>query len=280
MNTLRQPLSLLYEAGELDGTELPPSLSTSYGGWLRLSGPRLVANFVATLDGVVAIPTVRQSNRLISTGSDADHFAMGLLRAYADVVLIGSGTLHGSPKTLWTAENAYPAGRSAYGDWRRDRGLPAAPLLAVMTASGDIDVDHPALLAGALVLTTATGAAGLRSRLPATCSLRALPGTRTVDPGAAVGAIREMGHQTILSEAGPRVFGSLLAAGLVDDLFLTQSPLLAGRAAGEPRLGLVEDTVLLPDVRVESRLLSIRRHLEHLFVQYQLTQAEGRHVHD
>lgn len=272
---MSQPLSLLYEADELHGTDLPEPLMTWYGGSLRLSGPRLVANFVATLDGVVALPAVSESNRLISAGSEGDRFVMGLLRAYADVVLIGSGTLHGSPKTLWTAEDAYPAGRTAYDDWRRDLGLPPAPLLAVMTASGKIDVEHPALLAGALVLTTETGAAALRSRLPDPCSFRVLPGTQTVDPRAAVGALRERGHQTILSEAGPRVFGSLLDAGLVDDLFLTQSPLLAGRAAGDLRLGLVEDTALLPDLRVKCRLGSIRRHFEHLFVHYRLANAGG-----
>lgn len=273
MTGMRPPLSLLYEADDLDGTDLPEPLQTWYGGDLRLSGRRLVTNFVATLDGVVAMPAVPESNRVISDDSEGDRFVMGLLRAYADVVLIGSGTLHGSPSTWWTAEDAYPPGRTEYADWRTDRGMPSAPLLAVMTGSGDVDVDHPALLAGALVLTTTGGARVLRRRLPDRSSLLALPGTTHVDPVAAVGALRDLGHQTILSEAGPRVLGSLLAARLVDDMFITQSPLVAGRDASNPRLGLVEDTVLLPKVRVESRLSTIRRHSEHLLVQYRLTKS-------
>ena len=274
MTGLGEPLSLLYTAEDLEGTDLPEPLQTWYGGGLRLSGRRLMTNFVATLDGVVAMPAVPDSNRVISAGSEGDRFVMGLLRAYADVVLIGSGTLHGSPTTLWTAEDAYPAGRAEYADWRNHRGLPPDPLLAVMTGSGQIDVDHPALVAGALVLTTTDGARALGNRLPDRSSLVVLPGAAHVDPGAAVGALRDLGHQTILSEAGPRVLGSLLAARLVDDIFLTQSPLVAGRDAANPRLGLVEDTVLLPQLRVESRLGSIRRHSEHLFVQYRLTKPK------
>lgn len=267
------PLSLLYQADDLEASELPEPLGTWYGGSLSLSGPRLVANFVATLDGVVAMPEVKDSNALISAGSVADRFVMGLLRAYADVVLIGSGTLHGSPRTRWTPEDAYPAGRPAYDAWRHQRRLPPAPSLAVMTASGEIDVNHPAMVAGATVLTTSAGAARLQGRLPAPCTLQVLPGTRAVDARAAVAALYGSGHQTIVSEAGPRVFGSMLAARLVDDLFLTQSPLLAGQTAGVPRWSLVEDTVLLPDLRVQSRLGSIRRQGEHLFVQYRLDNA-------
>jgi riboflavin biosynthesis pyrimidine reductase len=273
MNGLLQPLTLLYE-DDVDRTDLPEPLMTCYGGPLRLSGRRLVTNFVATLDGVVAMPTVPESNRVISGDSEGDRFVMGLLRAYADVVLVGSGTLHGSPRTLWTAEDAYPVGEPAYADWRKDRGLPPAPLLAVMTGSGEIDVDHPALVAGALVLTTAAGAKVLGRRLPAHSSLIVLPGTNAVDPRAAVEALWRLGHETILSEAGPRVFGSLLAARLVDEVFLTQSPLFAGRAAGAARLGLIEDTALLPDLRLQGRLGSLRLHSQHLFLQYRLTAPD------
>jgi 5-amino-6-(5-phosphoribosylamino)uracil reductase len=73
----------------------------------------------------------------------------------------------------------------------------------------------------------------------------------------------------VLSEAGPNVFGSMLAAGLVDELFLTVSPLLGGRGSGE-LLSLVEGVNLLPEARVRARLLSLRREGEHLFLRYAL----------
>ena len=58
-----------------------------------------------------------------------------------------------------------------------------------------------------------------------------------------------------------------LCAGLVDELFLTLSPVLAGRGGGE-RLSLVEGVELLPDRRVDGRLLGIRRGGSHLFLRY------------
>jgi riboflavin biosynthesis pyrimidine reductase len=91
-----------------------------------------------------------------------------------------------------------------------------------------------------------------------------------VDLAAAIEHLRERGHGVILSEGGPTLHGALLAAGLVDELFLTISPLLAGRPAGEERPGLVEDVSLVPDQPVEGRLLSVRRDGAHLFLRYEL----------
>jgi hypothetical protein len=106
---LASPLEVLVEApDDLLTDELPEPVPSWYGGPLGFTDPRLVANFVATLDGVVAVPGLTQSNKLISGRSAADRFVMGLLRGFADVVLIGSGTLHGSPRTVWTGGHAYP----------------------------------------------------------------------------------------------------------------------------------------------------------------------------
>src|SRR5205085_2559269 len=77
---------------------LPPQLSALYGGGLGFVEPRLYANFVETLDGIVAIPSLERSNALVAGDSEADKFLMGLLRAFADVVLVGSGTMLASPK--------------------------------------------------------------------------------------------------------------------------------------------------------------------------------------
>jgi riboflavin biosynthesis pyrimidine reductase len=67
----------------------------------------------------------------------------------------------------------------------------------------------------------------------------------------------------------------LLAAGLVDELFLTQAPLLAGRTPDSPRLGLVEGTVLLPDTRHHARLVSLRRDGNHLLLRYTFKPGRG-----
>ena len=261
-------LELLHEAAGLPAFELPGELAAAYGGTLGFEEPRLYANFVATVDGVVAIPSVPGSNKLIAAGSASDRFVMGLLRACADALVIGAGTLTASPRSLWTAEQAYPDAAAAFAALRRALGRTAAPEIVVLTASGRVDPGHPSFAAGALVLTTDEGAARLEGRLPAAAAVVSLGGGDRLDPAAAVEELHRRGHRLILSEGGSHSIGPLLAAGLVDELFLTVSPLLAGRPGNDPRLGLVEGVDLLAGGPLEARLLGVRRDADHLFLRY------------
>src|SRR5581483_5479109 len=101
-------LELLTELPDLPRFELPEALERLYGGGLGFSEPCVVANFVETIDGLVAIPDVERSNALIADASAADRFVMGLLRAAAGAILIGSTTLLASPTGTWLPEKAYP----------------------------------------------------------------------------------------------------------------------------------------------------------------------------
>lgn len=222
-----------------------------------------------TIDGVVAIPGVERSNALIADSSDDDRFLMGLLRACADAVVVGSGTMLASPRGTWRAEKAYPPAGDAFGELRRRLGKPERPAVAVVTAGGSIDVSHPALAEGAIVLTTGRAAPDLRASLPG-AEVVALGDGEQVEPGAAVDALHERGHSLVLSEGGPTLLAALLGAGRVDELFLTVSPLLAGRAPGDVRLSLVEGLPLLPEVRAGAELRSVRRGASHLFLRYGL----------
>jgi riboflavin biosynthesis pyrimidine reductase len=251
-------------------------LAERYPGCFGFDGPRVVANFVSTLDGVVAIPGLARANRLIADENDDDRFVMGLLRAAADVVLIGSGTLQASPNGLWTPASTY---RDAAGDWaelRRRLGRPPAPALAVVTGTGGIDPNHPAFERGALVLTTDAGAQALSGLLPGASEVVALGDGPLVDVRRAVEEVRERGHELIALEAGPHVVGSMLGAQLVDELFLTVSPLVAGREEGQTRLGFVAGRELLPGVRVEGGLAGVRRSDGHLFLHYRLSAAAAQ----
>ncbi len=268
-----EQLELLYEAGGLPRLDLPEQLRAHYGGCLGFERPRVFANFVSSLDGVVAIPDRTQSSSIISDHSEADRFVMGLLRACADIILIGSGTLRASPTSLWAPERVYPPAAEAYAELRNRMGAPSRPRLAIVTASGSIDGEHPALAAGALVLTTARGAAPLDGTLPPGAEILTLPGEREVDLRAAIDALRKRGNELILSEAGPAVTGSLLAAGLLDEIFLTVSPVLAGRSGADARPGLVEGREILPATRVAGRLTGVRRHGQHLFLRYDLQSS-------
>ena len=253
-------IDLLWEADGLPEQPLPETLRRLYGGGLGFETPRLYANFVQTVDGVVAIPELEKSNALVADSSAADKFVMGLLRATADVVLIGSGTMLASPKGMWRPAGVYPEGADSFAEL-------GDPAVAVVSSGASLDPNHP-VLQRAVLLTTVKGAEQFAGVLP---DVVAVNDGDWVDLRAAVGVLRERGHERILSEAGPTVFGSLLADDLVDELFLTVSPVLAGRLEVGKRLGLVEGVELLPQVRRAGRVASVRRSEDHLFLRYVLT---------
>jgi riboflavin biosynthesis pyrimidine reductase len=75
----------------------------------------------------------------------------------------------------------------------------------------------------------------------------------------------------VLCEGGPHLFGDLLAAGLVDELFLTVAPQVIGRSEAAPRLALVEGTTLAGGRGGGgrwARLAAIRRAGDDLFLRY------------
>lgn len=261
-------LERLYEDEDLPAFDLPAALAEAYGGPLGFVEPRLYANFVTTLDGVVALPGQRYSNRIISDYSAADRFLMGLLRACADAVLVGAETMRDAPGTLWTPEQAHPPAAALYGELRHARERPPRPTVAVLSGHGAVDPGHPAFEAGALVLTSEAGAARLRNKLPGASETVTIGPEPRLDPAAAVAALRSRGHDLILSEGGPRAFGALLGTGLVDELFLTTSPLLAGRPESESRPALVEGVQLLPAITARCQLLTLKHCGSQLFARY------------
>jgi riboflavin biosynthesis pyrimidine reductase len=265
-----KPLERLYDAPDLPSFELPDELRTLYAGPFGLDEPLVYANFVQTIDGTVAIASLDQSNLLISGGNEADRFVMGLLRACADVVVIGAGTLRASARATWQPDRVFPAAAESFAELRRRLGRPASVDVAVVTASGEIDPSHPVLERGAIVLTSERGAEALADRVPEAATVVFLGGELTVDPAQALEALRDRGHRRILSEAGPTLFGSLVSAGLIDELFLTVSPLLAASPHPGARLSLAGGVNLPETEQLESRLESIRRDNDYLFLRYRL----------
>ena len=236
-----EPLELLFEKSGMPAFALPAALGRLYPGNLGFADDCLFANFVETLDGAVAIPDVPSSNKLIADASEPDQFVMALLRACADVVLVGSRTLRASPNARWVAESAYPAAGEAFAELRRALSLVPQPAFAVVTGGGG--PPFPQLARDPIVL-------------------------RTRNVHAAIDELRRRGFRRILCEGGPTLFGSLLDEGLVDELFLTLSSVVAVRTAEAKALALVEESRYLPDRRVAASLLSVRRAADHLFLRY------------
>jgi riboflavin biosynthesis pyrimidine reductase len=260
---------VLAEAEDLPRWDLPEQLAELYGGAIGLDEPCVVANFVESLDGIAAVPRLPRSHAVIGDESEADRFVLALVRACADAVVVGSGTLLASPKGTWRIDRAYPPAAEALAELRARRGRPEQPVVAVVTTGASLDPAHPVLESGALVFTTHSAASRLRATVPGASEVVAVNDDDTVDLARALDVLRERGCPVVLTEAGPSMFGSLVASQLVDELFLTVSPVLAGRAA-TARLGLVEGVELLPQTRVAGRLRSVRTHGSHLFLRYSL----------
>src|SRR5690348_16547909 len=129
----------------------------------------MYSNFVASLDGVVALGAEASAGSIISGRNQGDRFLMGLLRACADAVLLGAGTLRTTPGHHWTPEHVFPDLAREFGELRSTLGRKTGPRLVLLTASGRVPVSHPAVVAGATILTTADGAAALQGRLPDSC---------------------------------------------------------------------------------------------------------------
>ena len=211
---------------------------------------------------------------VISGKYPADRFLMALLRACADAVLLGAGTLRATPGHLWTPAHVFPQHAESFAGLRRALGRNPEPRLVVITATGAIDASHVAIQHGALIFTTMRGADACRRLVSESCEIVVTGEGEEVDLAAVIRELRNRNLGVILTEGGPHLMGELIDHGLLDEAFLTVSPVVAGRA-GEGRLGMVEGVELLPKRGVWSRLLSARRHGDHLFLRYGL-RVTGR----
>jgi riboflavin biosynthesis pyrimidine reductase len=256
---------------------LPAALRDAYGSSieipLRTDRPTVISNFVSTLDGVVSYNTPEAAGGgEISGFSEPDHFVMGLLRSIADAVLIGAGTLRAAEGEAWSPRFTHEQSADDYSALRRSLGLTDEPTTVVVTASGDVDLAHKGLsdpTVPVLILTTAAGHEQLRAQEPWRDHVEVVSaGTDSVAPQQIVEALRERGMELVLCEGGPLLFGQMLEANLIDELFLTVAPQVAGRSDDRPRLSLVEGVAFSVDQAPWARLVDARRSGSHLFLRY------------
>ena len=177
---------------------------------------RVRANFVVSVDGAVEL-----NGRSQSLGGPADRAAFMAMRACADVVLVGAGTVR--------AENYGPVKLDEPTRHRRvEQGLAALPRLAVVSGKADLD-PHARVFSGdskPLLLTTARSASS-RPDLADVADVRVC-GDEVVELPVALDCLYEGGLIRVLCEGGPTLLSSLLGHGLLDELCLTISPVFAG----------------------------------------------------
>jgi riboflavin biosynthesis pyrimidine reductase len=201
----------------------PPAVEELARLYSASAGPSwLQANMVASVDGAAAL-----TGRSGGLSGPGDRMVFTVLRSLADLILVGAGTAR--------TERYRPA--QAAGLWQqlRPAGAPP-PAIAVVTAKLNVDPDGPLLTGAAAgaetVVVTTTDAPPDRKAAIAKHARVVETGQHQVDMPAAVAALRGLGYHRILCEGGPALLGQLTAAGLVDELCLTTSPLIASGPAG------------------------------------------------
>ncbi|MFF9897822.1 pyrimidine reductase family protein [Streptomyces longispororuber] len=196
-------------SGAPDGGGVP-------GVWLR-------ANMVSTLDGAAQHDGRSQP---ISCATDMRIF--GTLRGLADAVVVGAETVR--------LEGYRPArAREAFAARRAAASQPPAPAVVVLSAGLDLDFSLPLFTEPLTPTLLVTGAGAPADRMAAARAAGAevvIAGEGTgAEPARVLRELRERGLTRLLTEGGPRLLGQFVAAGVLDELCLTVSPMLTAGGA-------------------------------------------------
>jgi riboflavin-specific deaminase-like protein len=193
--------------------------------------PYLVLNMVASLDGKAAV-----DGRTRELGSEADRQIFHHLRTQADAIMVGAGTVRAERYGRAVKSHELRAKRE-------EEGLAPDPPTVLVSGHLRLPPDLPLLQDPDSQVVIATAAehelTGTRAQIEY---------LRTGDDLPLLMAKLHESHgvRSILCEGGPTLNSYLLAAGLVDELFLSLSPKLVGGlaaitiVAGSPLLQAAE----------------------------------------
>ena len=224
---------LLPDPGPVDDALLAAAYRLPPGRFLRV-------NFVASPDGSIAV-----DGRSAGLGSPGDQRVFDVLRALADVVLVGHGTA--------SAEGYGPmAADSRVGRLRASLGRPATAPVAVVSRRASLEPGSRLALGGdsPTVLVTCEAAEPARRAALADAGVTVLVcGQDDVDLPTALDRLAGLGHEQALCEGGPQLLRAALAAQVVDELDLSIAPVLVGA----PQRLL--DAALARSVRLDLRQL-------------------------
>lgn len=189
---------------------------------LATTSPTVRFNFVSSLDGSA---THEGLSGGLSGAADKRHFE--LLRRVSDVVLVGAGTVRSEGYGPMRVSDASVR-------WRVRHGMPEHPVFAIVSGSLDLDPRSRIFREAPVrpIVVTSARASGLAA-IAAVADV-VVAGEEHVVIAEALRGIRSHGHQQVLCEGGPSLFGSFIAADQVDELCVTIEPTL--EAGDGPRI--------------------------------------------
>jgi riboflavin-specific deaminase-like protein len=215
--------------------------------------PYLVVNMVSTLDGRIAI-----GGRSGPIGDEADRELFHGMRTQADAVMVGAGTLR-------TERYGRIVRRPELRERRVAEGLRPDPLAVIVSARLRLPPDLPLLQDPDCIVVVLTASDEELPDVPARVHYLRGPAGIDLELSPLIQRLRsEFGVRSILCEGGPTLNASLVREGLVDELFLSLAPKLAG---GPPLTLLTGDPLPEP---LTAGLVWLLEHDGHLFGRYRL----------
>jgi riboflavin biosynthesis pyrimidine reductase len=218
------------EIGPADSADGPPPESVvaalaalyAYPSPAPAAAPWVRATMVTSVDGAASL-----DGRSGELSGGADRTVFKVLRSLADVILAGAATAR--------AERYHPVRDSEVWAGLRQGRAPAPPI-AVITRELSLPADDRLLTqapgqARTVVLTTERAPAARRAAVARHADV-VVAGRDSVSPAGAVAALAQRGLRRIQVEGGPSLLGQFVAAGLLDELCVTVSPVLEGGRAG------------------------------------------------
>jgi len=204
------------------------------GGWLR-------TNFATSVDGAITGADGKSG----SVNSEADHVVFELLRALSHAVVVGAGTVRAEGYPALTVD-------SRWSRVRQRMGLPVELPVVAVTNRGEVPpsfLDQPA---GSVLLATHTAAPGLdAARKQLGRDQVVVCGEDSVDDGRLVAALVDRGWTQLLCEGGPHLHRSMIAAGVVDEICLSVTPVVVGGDGSRVTAGGGLDAAYRPAVLLE-----------------------------
>jgi riboflavin biosynthesis pyrimidine reductase len=196
--------------------------------------PWTFANFVQSMDGIASFKGQHAAGSDISQSAE-DRWLMDLLRAHADAIVMGVNTLVeetlSAPHLNGGRGPVYRIEDERLRELRVKLGRRREKVIFV-TAAGSVDPRAYRVFDGdlmdAAILTTQTGALRLQGR-NVQVPLIVAGQDKTIDLPLAMAMLhKEMKVEHLLCEGGPTFYGSMSRTGLIDEKFVTVSPVEIG----------------------------------------------------